>query len=494
MKNKLLEILSRLKERNILVVGDIMLDEYIWSRVNRISPEAPVPVADVISIVYTPGGAGNVANNIQALGGKAYLVGVVGKDSSKDKLFKALRERGIGTDKIIVDEDRPTTLKTRIIVHGQHVVRIDREEKSPISGKLSQRILELARSIIDKIEAVLISDYNKGVVTSKVARDLIAMAKERGKVISIDPKGTNYQKYREATIVTPNREELEIATKTVIIDEASLVKAGQKLLKELKTGFILVTKGEEGMSLFEREGRVIHIPAVASEIYDVTGAGDTVVATLTLALAAGINTRQAAELSNWAAGTVIRKVGTAIVTREELEEVIQCQVGEKANRKVISLNKLKQISKRLKKEGKKVVFTNGCFDLLHIGHIKYLQKAKQLGDVLVIGVNSDSSVKEIKGNKRPLVPQEERVQILAALECVDYVTIFSEFIPNKIIEALKPDVYVKGGDYQPEELPEAKIVEPYGGKVVIVDEVKGKSTTAFINLIVKQCSSEDRGY
>ena len=492
MKNKLLEILPRLKERKVLVVGDIMLDEHIWSKVNRISPEAPVPVVDVVSIVYTPGGAGNVANNIQALGGKAYLVGVVGKDSSKDKLFEALRERGIGTDRIIVDKHRPTTLKSRIIAHGQQVVRVDREERSFISNELSQRILELAKTIIDEVDALLISDYDKGVVTSQLARNLIAMAKEQGKIVSIDPKGTDYQKYKGATIVTPNRGELEIVTKTVITDEHSLVKTGQRLLKELKAEFILITKGEEGMSLFEREGKITHIPAVASKVYDVTGAGDTVVATITLALAAGTKIREAAELSNWVAGAVVKKVGTATVTRKEIEEIIRYQGGEKVNRKIRSLNELKQISKRLKKEGKKVVFTNGCFDLLHIGHIKYLQKAKELGDVLIVGVNSDDSVKEMKGKERPFFPEEERVQILAALECVDYITVFPECLPNKLIEILKPDVHVKGGDYQPEELPEAKIVESYGGKVVIVDEVKGKSTTELINLILSRFAKESK--
>lgn len=486
MKNKLLESLPRLKERKVLVVGDIMLDEHIWSKVNRISPEAPVPVADVVSIVYTPGGAGNVANNIQALGGKAYLVGVVGKDTSKDKLFEALKERGIGTDRIIVDKDRPTTLKSRIIAHGHHVVRVDREERSPISNELFQKVLESAKSVIDEVDALLISDYDKGVVTPKVAKNLIAMAKEQGKIVSIDPKGTDYQKYKGATIVTPNRGELEIVTKTVITDEASLVKAGQRLLEELKTEFILITKGEEGMSLFEREGRITHIPAVASEIYDVTGAGDTVVATLTLALAAGADIRKAAELSNWAAGTVVRKVGTATVTRKELEEIIRYQAGEKVNRKIRSLDELKQISKRLKKEGKKLVFTNGCFDLLHIGHIKYLQKAKEFGDVLIVGVNSDSSVKKIKGSNRPFFPEEERAQLLSALECVDYVIVFSELNPEKVIKILKPDVHVKGGDYQTDELPESEIVKSYGGKVIVANETKGKSTTELINLILSR--------
>ena len=347
MDSEFLKRLSGIRGSKVLVVGDIMLDEHIWSKVNRISPEAPVLVADVASIIYTPGGAGNVANNIQTLGGKAYLVGVVGRDSSKDKLFEALRERAIDTNKILVDNHRPTTLKSRIIAHEQHMIRVDREERSPLSNGLSEELLKSVESIIDEVDALLISDYGKGVVSSKVAGNLIVMAKERGKIISVDPKGSDYFKYKGATIITPNRRELEVATKTVITDDSSLVKAGRKLLEELEAEFILVTRGKEGMSLLEREGGVTYIPAAASEVYDVTGAGDTVVATVTLGLAAGVNVRQAAELSNWAAGTVVRKVGTATVTRKELEETIRYRLGEKANRKIRPLGELKQISKKL---------------------------------------------------------------------------------------------------------------------------------------------------
>ena len=484
MKNKLLEILPKLKDRKVLVVGDIMLDEHILSKVGRLSPEAPVPVADVVSIVYTPGGAANVATNIQALGGSPYLLGVVGKDSSRERLFEVLRERGIDTDNIIVDEGKPTTLKSRIIAHGQHVVRVDTEKRGPISNRLVCKILEMVKDIIDEVDALIISDYGKGVVTDDLARNLISMARERGKVVSVDPKGTDYGKYSEATIISPTRREAEMATKIVIANEDDLIKVGWKLLEELKTEFILITKGEAGMSLFEREGRITHIPAVVSEVYDITGAGDTVVSVLTLALAAGAKIKEAAELSNLAAGIVVRKVGTAVATREKLEEIIRYQSGERVNGKIRPLSELISVSKRLKDEGKKVVFTNGCFDLLHIGHLRYLQKAKEAGDVLIVGINSDSSMRRLKGTKRPIVQQNERAEILSALECVDYVVIFSEDTPYRVIRAIRPDILVKGGDYEAGQIVGTDLVKLSGGKVLVIGEVKNHSTTLLVKAIL----------
>lgn len=484
MKNKLLEILPRLKDRKVLVLGDIMLDEHILSKVSRISPEAPVPVADVVSIVYTPGGAGNVASNIRALGGYPYLLGVVGEDSSKERLFQALRERGIDTDNIIVDEGKPTTLKSRIIAHGQHVVRVDTEKRGPLCSRLSCKLLEIAKNIIDEVDALIISDYGKGVITYDVAYCLITIARERGKVVSIDPKGSDYRKYTQATIITPTQREAEMATRTVIINEVDLIKVGWKLLEGLKSEFILITKGEEGMFLFEREGQITHIPAVASEVYDVTGAGDTVVSVLTLALAAGARIKEAAELSNLAAGIVVRKVGTAVATREELEEIIRYQSGERVNGKVKPLSELISASKRLKDEGKKVVFTNGCFDLLHIGHLRYLQKAKEAGDVLIVGINSDSSMRRLKGPERPIVQQNERAEILSALECVDYVVIFSEDTPYRVIRAIRPDILVKGGDYEAGQIVGTDLVKSSGGEVLVIDEVKDRSTTLLVKAIL----------
>jgi len=344
----------------------------------------------------------------------------------------------------------------------------------------------MARDIIDEVGALIISDYGKGVVTYDLARSLITMARERGKVASVDPKGGDYGKYTQATIITPTQREAEMATKTVIVNESDLIKVGWKLLEELKTEFILITKGEEGMFLFEREGRITHIPAVASEVYDVTGAGDTVVSVLTLALAAGAKIKEAAELSNLAGGIVVRKVGTAVATREELEETIRYQSGERVNGKIRSLHEVGAISRKLRSEGKKVVFTNGCFDLLHIGHIRYLQRAKETGDVLIVGINSDSSVTRLKGPGRPIVKQNERVEILSALECVDYVLLFSEDAPHGVIGAIRPDILVKGGDYQADQIVGADLVKSYGGRVLTIDGVKDRSTTFLVKTILEK--------
>lgn len=488
MSEELLNILPKLANGKILVIGDLILDEYIWGRVTRISPEAPVPIADVVSTMCVPGGAGNVACNIKALGGEVYLVGVIGKDKAGKELLEKLKKMGIGAQGIIVDGNRPTTLKSRIIAHHQHVVRVDRETKAPIDKNLCEKISRLSEKVMDKVDAVLISDYAKGLMIPELTSRIIALAKKYRKIVSVDPKGSNYSKYRKATIITPNRKEAEIATGIPINNEDNLLRAGYKLLQETEARYILITRGEKGMSLFQKDCSPIHIPSVVSEVYDITGAGDTVVAALTLALACGVRIEKAIEIANWAAGVVVRKVGTATVTSEELEEFIRFYRIPRTDQKIKSIDQIKKLVNKLRKEGKKIVFTNGCFDLLHVGHIKYLQQAKSLGDTLIVGVNKDNSVKKIKGSKRPLIPEKERAQLVAAIEGVDYVVLFSEATPEKIISIIKPDIHVKGGDYKTKNLPEKKIVESYGGKVIVVNKIKEKSTTSLINLILKRFS------
>jgi len=483
MTDKLLGMLPKLRRAKVLVVGDVMLDEYIWSRVSRISPEAPVPVAEMALVTCAPGGAGNTACNIRAVGGEVYLIGIVGADNNAERLRKALEEKGVRTDFLIADPERPTTLKSRIIAHGQQIVRVDYEEKKPINARMKARIAEVVDSKLKEVDAVLISDYAKGVVTPDISQKIISAAKALGRIVSVDPKGRDYNKYRGATIVTPNRREAEEVSGSIITNGDDAVEAGRRLLHELDLEYVLITRGEDGMSLVGKGNMVMHIPAVATEVYDVTGAGDTAVAALTLGLAAGLEIQNAVKLANLAAGVVVRKVGTAVATIEEIEQAIRYHMKAGSNRKIVSLEELKEIVKDLKSKGKKIIFTNGCFDLLHLGHVMYLQEAKKLGDILIVGVNSDDSVKQIKGDNRPILPEEDRLQIIAALECVDYVTSFSELTPEKVISDLRPDLHVKGGDYHLAELPEAKLVESYGGKVVIVDKVKDRSTTRIINLI-----------
>ncbi len=475
------KIIPKLQGKKILVFGDLMLDEHIWSKVSRISPEAPVPIADVLQINHVPGGCGNVASNIAALGGTPILVGIIGRDSSGDKLRKALSQAKISAKNIIVDGKRPTILKSRIIAASQHLLRVDREDRTLLSANLTNALIKRFKSLIPRVDAVVISDYGKGSVTKKTAQSIISLARKFRKPIAIDPKGVDYSKYKGATIITPNLREAAIAARRIIIGEKGVMKVGQVLLKLADTDYILITRGRDGMSLFS-EDETIFIPAVPREVFDITGAGDTVIATLTLALAAKSNTKNAAILSNYAASVVIGKVGTAPCFRGELEEAIE---GHESIAKKIKLRKeITAITQNLRNEGAKIVFTNGCFDLLHLGHVRYLREAKKLGDVLIIGLNSDDSVTKLKGKDRPYISELERAEILASLECVDYVIIFSELRPDNLIKTIQPDFHVKGGDYKISKLPERNLVESLGGKVIVIPPIKGRSTTGIVEKIL----------
>ncbi|KPJ64861.1 hypothetical protein AMJ44_11975 [candidate division WOR-1 bacterium DG_54_3] len=477
------KIIPRLKGKKILVFGDLMLDEHIWSRVSRISPEAPVPIADVVQINHVPGGCGNVAANIATLGGVPLLIGVIGRDSSADKLKKALSKAKVSANYIIVDAGRPTILKSRIIASSQHVVRVDREDRTVLSSKLIDTLIKRLKKLIPQADAVIISDYGKGSVTETTAQILIRLARKLKKPIAIDPKGVEYSKYKGATIITPNLRESALATRRVVVDEKSLIKVGKILLKLVGTDYILITRGRDGMSLFSRE-EATYIPAVPREVFDITGAGDTVIAALTLALAAGAKIKNAAILSNYAASVVIGKIGTAPCYREELEEALEGH--EPITKKIKLRGEIAALAGNLKNEGAKIVFTNGCFDLLHLGHVRYLREAKKLGDILMVGLNSDDSVRALKGKDRPYVSEMERAEILASLECVDYVTIFPELKPDHLIKTIKPDFHVKGGDYKISELPERKLVESLGGKVMVIPPIQGKSTTGIVERILSK--------
>lgn len=477
------QLLPKIKNKKILILGDLMLDEHIWSKVNRVSPEAPVPVADVQSISLVPGGCGNVAANVKTLGATPILVSVIGKDSSGAKLLNALKVQEINIDNIIVDQFRPTILKSRIIANSQHVVRVDREEKNEIESHLKKAALASLKKLVPTCDAIVISDYGKGMASKELCKALIKFAKKHKKPIAVDPKGTNYNKYRSATIITPNLKEAKKAAKIFESNEVAIQRMGSQLLSKNGTKYILITRGKDGMTLFGKTKKPQNVAAVPKEVYDITGAGDTVIATLTLALSAKIDILDAVILANFAASVAVSKIGTTPVAYEELEERLEDK--SHISQKIRNRRELKVVIEKEKKLGKKIVFTNGCFDVLHLGHIRYLKEAKKHGDILVIGLNSDTSVKKLKGKNRPYTPELERAEILAALECVDYITVFSENTPVELISLLKPDVHVKGGDYQKKDLPEAKVVKKYGGKVVIVREIKGKSTTKLIEKVRK---------
>lgn len=475
----LLKYIPAFQGKKVLVFGDLMLDEHIWSRVTRISPEAPVPVAEVIKITHVPGGCGNVAANIAALGGVPYLVGFIGRDSSGEKLVRALEKLKISSNYLIVDEKRPTILKSRIIASSQQVVRVDREDRSFLSPALISKIKRRLQVLVPKMDAVIISDYEKGAVSRELCQLLVKLAKRSGIPVAVDPKGIDYSKYRGATVITPNLREAATAARLPIVDDRSLEKAGRALLRQVGTKYLLITRGRDGMTLFDAKGST-YIPAIPREVFDITGAGDAVISALSLALTGGAGMKSAAIISNFAGSVVVGKVGTAPCTREELE--LSMEGREPVARKIKPRGEIAAIAKNLKTEGNRIVFTNGCFDILHLGHVRYLREAKKLGDILIIGLNSDESVSALKGPDRPYVSEMERAEILASLECVDYVTIFSETRPDNLIRLIRPDIHVKGGDYKITELPERKLVESLGGKVVIIPPIKGHSTT---NIVAK---------
>ncbi len=475
--------LSQLRGKKVLVIGDVMLDEYIWTKVERISPEAPVPVAKVEKTTYFPGGAANVAANISALGGIPFLVGIIGADQKGKKLVSLLRQMKIDSRYITIDGNRITTQKTRIIAHNQQVVRIDNEDIKLVTGKVLAECVRSLKILINNVNSIVISDYKKGLINNELCSILFSLSHKLKIPVIVDPKGTDYTIYRNPYIITPNLLEAEKATGIKIDDYETLKKSADKIRNITNADWVIITMGKEGMAIIDKNGRMVHLPSVASEVCDITGAGDTVAASLALAIASGIDCLNAGQIATWAAGVVVRKIGTAVATLQEIEFAIKHHTGYRVSRKIKSREQIVAIVDYLKKDGKKIIFTNGVFDILHVGHITYLQEAKQLGDVLIVGINSDRSVKLIKGEDRPIIPADERAQILASLEFVDYVVIFDEPTPVEIIKLIKPHIHVKGGDYQGRVLPEAKIIRSYGGRVVIATRISNASTTAIINKI-----------
>ncbi|WP_022854408.1 bifunctional D-glycero-beta-D-manno-heptose-7-phosphate kinase/D-glycero-beta-D-manno-heptose 1-phosphate adenylyltransferase HldE [Thermodesulfatator atlanticus] len=458
---------------SILVVGDLMLDKYYFGSVNRISPEAPVPIVEVNSSKYTLGGAGNVLNNIINIKAKAYVVGTIGRDPNREILKQLLEERKVNY--YLLERDLPTITKVRVIAGHQQVVRIDFEEIKFLDNKESKKIEQYILSIIDKVNCLVVSDYGKGVICPELSRFIIELAYEKDFPVVVDPKGKNWSKYKGATIVTPNLKELsDVLNVEVKNEDGEIEKYGKEVRKKYNLKYLLVTRSEKGMSLIA-EDKVYHISSEAKEVYDVSGAGDTVVATLATAMSAGFSILNAVKLANTAAGIVVSKIGTAPITLEELKEALR---GYK-NKKVKSLKELIHELKILRNEGKRIVFTNGCFDILHRGHIEYLREAKTFGDILIVGFNSDNSIKKIKGKDRPINKQEDRAELLASLEFVDYVVIFDEETPYNLIKNIKPDVLVKGGDYRIEEV----VGREFAKETVLVSFIKDYSTTRIIEKI-----------
>jgi D-beta-D-heptose 7-phosphate kinase/D-beta-D-heptose 1-phosphate adenosyltransferase len=477
------KFLNRLASIRALVIGDLMLDEYLWGKTERISPEAPVQVVDITMEDLRLGGAGNVINNLVTLGCQVHVAGVLGDGRDGELLREMLTAKQVDTVGLLYDPQRTTSRKTRILASHQQMMRIDRESRTPITPEQEARLANWVRDHAAEFDVILISDYLKGVLTEDLLQAVIAIGKERNIPVVIDPKGDDYGKYRGATLLTPNRKETEIASRIAITDEESLRLAGRTLLETLELETLIVTRSEEGISIFFRNGDEMHLPTEAREVFDVTGAGDTVLSLIGVGLACGLAIEDAARMANLAAGIAVSKLGTSTVSVEEIREVYSHQFSE-GDAKIKRRDSLARILETERQRGKTIVFTNGCFDLLHVGHVKYLQKARQLGDLLVLGLNSDDSIRRLKGPSRPLISEDERAHILAALACIDHVVVFDEDTPIELIRLLRPHILVKGGDYTPEGVVGKDLVESYGGRVALIDLVDGRSTTNIIERIL----------
>jgi D-beta-D-heptose 7-phosphate kinase/D-beta-D-heptose 1-phosphate adenosyltransferase len=459
---------------HILVIGDLMIDHYLWGGCERISPEAPVQVVDITRETTVLGGAGNVINNLVALGARVSVSGVIGDDENGEELRSMLGAINVSSDGLISQSGRKTSKKSRIIASNQQILRYDKESKNSIDTASEEAILSYIAGAIEGCDVIILSDYGKGVITDAIAGGVIAAAKSAGKKVLVDPKGKDYRKYRGAYLLTPNKKEASEATGIAINDDASLKKALLNLKETCMLECSMITLSEDGIAIYDESMR--RFPTVAKEVYDVTGAGDTVIASLSFALSCGLSIDEAAPFANHAAAVVVGKIGSATVTLGEIEEYESSLHQSTSDMHIKTKEEIYTLSDRLKKEGKKVVFTNGCFDILHVGHVKYLQEAKSYGDVLIVGLNSDSSVRELKGASRPVNTQADRAYILAALESVDYVVVFSEETPHDLIKNIAPDILVKGGDYEGKKVVGAE----FARELRLVQFVDGKSTTATI--------------
>jgi len=474
------EIVEKFKDKTVLVVGDIMLDEFIIGEVERISPEAPVQVVNVKKRYSSLGGGGNVIRNLLSLGATVYVSSVLGREKETEEITEKisyhLKKLGVSSEGIIFDDSRKSTKKIRVLSEkGQQLLRIDIETKEKISSICESFIYQNVKERIAYADILLLSDYDKGILTEKLSKNIISLAKKQNKPVVVDPKGENFCKYMGATVVTPNKKE---ALKVSKLKSSDMKKVGRYICSSYHIPSVLITLGEEGILLIEKGKKPLTISTKAREVFDVSGAGDTMVATFALGLATGASMLDSAKLANISAGIVVGKRGVSTVTRDEI-------IGYTKGKKFISSD-VSSFLDAEREKGNIIVFTNGCFDILHAGHVAYLQDAKNLGDILVVGLNSDKSVKKLKGERRPIICEEDRIQILSSLSCIDYVCLFDEKNPLQLIKKVKPDVLVKASDYKKEDIVGKDFVESYGGKVETVDFVKDKSTTSIIKKLERR--------
>lgn len=464
----------------ILVAGDVMLDCYDFGAVDRISPEAPIPVLALRRQRRMLGGAGNVLRNLTSLGGAGTVASVVGDDEHGTEIRRLLEDCGSETEALVVESGRPTTVKRRFIADGQHLLRVDHEVTTPVQADTAARLRDYVSARIDGFDLLILSDYRKGVLTPALTAELIDIAAAAGKRVIVDPKGRSYDAYAGAFLVTPNCRELHDATGMPVGTDDEVEAACVDLIARAGLGGVLATRSEKGMTLVLAGERPVHLRSIAREVSDVTGAGDTVVAVLAAGLAAGLDPLQAAYLSNMAAGIVVGRLGAAAVRPEELVAKLQEAAAVSEATKISQAADLPGLLTRLRARGLRIGFTNGCFDLLHPGHLSLLQQARAACDYLVVGLNSDASVRRLKGPARPVQGQDARAAVLASLAIVDRVVVFDDDTPESLITLIRPDVLVKGADYRPDQVVGASFVRSYGGRLLLAQLEDGFSTTSTV--------------
>ncbi|MGQ0527846.1 MAG: D-glycero-beta-D-manno-heptose-7-phosphate kinase [Alphaproteobacteria bacterium] len=498
MNQELEQLVGKLQGQKLLVAGDIMLDRFVYGQVERISPESPVPVLVIAREDSMLGGAGNALANLAGLGAKGAILSVIGDDAEGEIISEKTRVLGFDTDGLLVDETRPTIIKTRFLAGHQQLLRTDFEKKAPVQAALGKKTLEAAKNLMKDADALLLSDYGKGVLTPEIIAALIRLAKDKKIPVVVDPKGNDFSIYKGADVITPNRKELSEATRGMDVNtDDEVVAAAEKIIRTCGIKTVLATRSRDGMSIITKGENPLHIRGPNIEVFDVSGAGDAVIATLAAALSTGATLENAARLANFAGGIVVTKVGTAAVRAKELLESCRDEnaypyAGQKAP--LADIHEAGESVSRWRARGLKIGFTNGCFDILHAGHVTYLNAARGRCDKLVVGLNRDASVRLLKGEGRPVHDEEARAAVLAALACIDMVILFgadkagADNTAVQVVKALRPDFYFKGGDYTKDQVPEAPSVESCGGEVVIIPAVPGQSTTSSLRKIKNEAA------
>ena len=482
MNPRFIEIIQSAGSPRITVVGDLILDSYIMGETNRISPEAPIQVLEVGGESHNLGGAANVAVNLKTLGVDVECCGVVGADREGEKLVAILDEQGIGTTAVIHDENRPTVCKTRVVSHNQQLLRIDREKTHALDDRAARKLFDAVKQLLPASDAVIASDYAKGTLTPLLLAGIMKSAGGFG--VLVDPKGKDFRKYRGARLITPNKKEAEDFSGQTIVGRDGLIAASSVLRKEVGVRETVITLGPEGIYFSDRPDRHDVIPAQTRSVYDVTGAGDTVISILALFLAAGESLEDAVRIANAGAGVVVGRLGVSAPTRCELVRAFSQSSGRPAE-KMLTADAASDVARAIRERGEKLVFTNGCFDLIHGGHLEFLRTARSYGDFLMVAVNDDESVRRLKGPSRPVLELDERREILASLHFVDYVVAFTEDTPDRIVKQVTPDILVKGKDWEDKGVVGREWVEKQGGEVKLIELRPGRSTTDIIRRILE---------